>query len=201
MERLTLENAINRSRKLAERHRWNSENTKLETSDENANEVYKNTCIQYANQEEQYAEWLEELKSYKDIGTPKELKELKENGAFTGLELAKLAIMQKELKKYKDLEEQGLLVRLPVKIGDDIYKIPSKANYDLNVLNGYKANNRVYHQKVYSIVLSQKGWFVQCDKDSIHAPNVICVDVEYEKTWFLTREEAEKKLEEFKNEI
>lgn len=103
-----------------------------------------------------------------------------------------------ELKSYKDLEEQGLLVRLPCKIGDDIYKIPSKANYDLNVLNGYKANNRVYHQKVYSIVFSQSGWFVQCDKDSIHAPNVICVDVEYGKTWFLTREEAEKKLEEMK---
>lgn len=104
----------------------------------------------------------------------------------------------KELKSYKDLEEQGLLVRLPVKIGDDIYKIPSKTNYNLNVLNGYKANNRVYHQKVYSIVFSQSGWFVQCDKDSIHAPNVICVDVEYGKTWFLTSKEAEKKLEEMK---
>jgi hypothetical protein len=105
----------------------------------------------------------------------------------------------KKLAEYEQLEEQGLLVRLPVKIGDDIYKIPSKANYDLNVLNGYKANNRVYHQKVYSIVFSQRGWFVQCDKDSIHAPNVICLDVEYGKTWFLTREEAEKKLEEMKN--
>lgn len=103
-----------------------------------------------------------------------------------------------KLATYEDLEEQGLLVRLPVKIGDDIYKIPSKANYDLNVLNGYKANNRVYHQKVYSIVFSQRGWFVQCDKDSIHVPNVICVDVEYGKTWFLTREEAEKKLKEMK---
>ena len=91
-------------------------------------------------------------------------------------------------------------MRLPVAIGDDIYKIPSKANYDLNVLDGYKANNRVYHQKVYSIVFSQRGWFVQCDKDSIYAPNVICVDVEYGKTWFLTREEAEKKLEEMKND-
>lgn len=104
-----------------------------------------------------------------------------------------------KLATYEDLEEQGLLVRLPVKIGDDIYKIPSKANYDLNVLNGYKANNRVYHQKAYSIVFSQSGWFVQCDKDSIHAPNVICVDVEYGKTWFLTHIEAEKKLEEMKN--
>lgn len=105
----------------------------------------------------------------------------------------------KKLAEYEQLEEQGLLVRLPVKIGDDIYKIPSKANHDLNVLNGYKANNRVYHQKAYSIVFSQSGWFVQCDKDSIHAPNVICVDVEYGETWFLTREEAEKKLEEMEN--
>lgn len=105
-----------------------------------------------------------------------------------------------KLADYEDLEEQGLLVRLPVKIGDDIYKIPSKTNYNLNVLNGYKENNRVYHQKVYSIVFSQSGWFVQCDKDSIHAPNVICVDVEYGKTWFLTREEAVNKLEEMKND-
>lgn len=104
----------------------------------------------------------------------------------------------RKLCNYEDLEEQGMLVKLPVKIGDDIYKIPSKANYDLNVLNGYKANNRVYHQKVYSIVFSQRGWFVQCDKDSIHAPNIICVDIEYGKTWFLTYIEAEKKLEEMK---
>jgi hypothetical protein len=113
--------------------------------------------------------------------------------------LKDVAELLEELKSYKDLEEQGLLVRLSVKIGDNIYKIPSKANYDLNVLNGYKSNNRVYHQKAYSIVFSQSGWFVQCDKDSIHAPNVICVDVEYGKTWFLTREEAEKKLEEMRN--
>ena len=119
-----------------------------------------------------------------------------ENGELYWLK--DVAELLEELKSYKDLEEQGLLVRLPVKIGDDIYKIPSKANHDLNVLNGYKANNRVYHQKAYSIVFSQSGWFVQCDKDSIHAPNVICVDVEYGKTWFLIREEAEKKLDEMK---
>lgn len=123
------------------------------------------------------------------------------DGDFCGTdECPVLNAVADKLGKYERAEEQGLLVRLPVKIGDDIYKIPSKANYDLNVLNGYKANNRVYHQKVYSIVFSQRGWFVQCDKDSIHAPNVICVDVEYGKTWFLTREEAEKKLEEMKND-
>lgn len=125
--------------------------------------------------------------------------DIKTNCIKCAEEYMQLVKWLEELKSYKDLEEQGLLVRLPVKIGDDIYKIPSKANYDLNVLNGYKANNRVHHQKVYSIVFSQIGWFVQCDKDSIYAPNVICVDVEYGKTWLLTREEAEKKLEEMKN--
>lgn len=106
----------------------------------------------------------------------------------------------RKLCDYEDLEEQGLLMRLPVKIGDDIYKIPSKANYNLNVLNGYKANNRVYHQKVYSIVFSKRGWFAQCDKDSIYVPNVICADIGYGRTWFLTREEAEKKLKEMNHE-
>ena len=159
MERLTLEEAIVHAKEVADMNYNDAE--KFDSNDSVENYMKAN-CMKCAEQHEKLAEWLEELKSYKEA------------------------------------EEQGLLVRLPVKIGDDIYKIPSKANYDLNVLNGYKANNRVYHQKVYSIVFSQRGWFVQCDKDSIHAPNVICLDVEYGKTWFLTREEAEKKLEEMK---
>lgn len=162
MERLTLEEAINHEKMMAQRKRWNGKFTKVSLGNEEINKRFEADCIKDAEEHEQFAEWLEELKSYKEA------------------------------------EEQGLLVRLPVKIGDDIYRITSKANYDLNVLNGYKANSRVYHQKVYSIVFSQSGWFVQCDKDSIYAPNVICVDVEYGKTWFLTREEAEKKLEEMK---
>ena len=159
MERLTLDEAIVHAKEVV-REKYNESFL----CHANPDDGKLNPCIECAKEHEQLAEWLEELKSYKEA------------------------------------EEQGLLVRLPVKIGDDIYKIPSKANYDLNVLNGYKANNRVYHQKVYSIVFSQSGWFVQCDKDSIHAPNVICIDVEYGKTWFLTREEAEKKLEEMNHE-
>lgn len=182
MERLTLENAINRSRKLSERHRWNSENTKLETSDENANEVYKNTCIQYANQEEQYAEWLEELKSYKDIGTPKELKELKENGILNRLELAKLAIMQKELKKYKDLEDQGLIVRLPCKIGDDLYCI---------------VNGEVKKLKVHSFGVPDFE-ITDIEFKYVDGFKIVRFVGELGKTVFLTHEEAEKKLEEMK---
>lgn len=43
---------------------------------------------------------LEEIQQYREVGKPEELKQLKENGAFTGMELAQIAIMQMELKKY-----------------------------------------------------------------------------------------------------
>lgn len=191
MERLTLENAINRSRKLAEHHRWNSENAKLETLDENANEVYKNTCILYANQEEQFAEWLEELKSYKDIGTPKELKELKENGAFTGLELAKLAIMQKELKKYKDSEEQGLLVRLPCKVGDTVYRVNAGAKQPIIPMTVLEIHFLCYKNE-------RAVRFDTIGKEDMGESCYRLEDIG--RIVFLTREEAEKKLEEMKHE-
>lgn len=158
MERLTLENAINRFRKLAERHRWKSENTKLETSDENANEVYKNTCILYANQEEQLAEWLEELKSY------------------------------------KDLEEQGLLMRLPAN-NKEIYIISSRwtvcsecgSRFDEYSCSGceYECDSKKEYY-VYPTCLSPITVSTYVDR--------------FGKTIFLTSEEAEKKLEEMKNE-
>ena len=44
---------------------------------------------------------LEEIQKYRAIGTPEELKQLKENGAFTGAELAQLAAMQMKLKEYQ----------------------------------------------------------------------------------------------------
>ena len=156
MERLTLENAINRFRKLAERHRWKSENTKLETSDENANEVYKNTCILYANQEEQLAEWLEELKSY------------------------------------KDLEEQGLLMRLPAN-NKEIYIISSRwtvcsecgSRFDEYSCSGceYECDSKKEYY-VYPTCLSPITVSTYVDR--------------FGKTIFLTSEEAEKKLEEMK---
>lgn len=44
---------------------------------------------------------LEEVQQYRAIGTPEELRQLKENGAFTGIELAQLAAMQMKLKEYR----------------------------------------------------------------------------------------------------
>ena len=165
MERFLIDDGIKQSKIVANRYKWSAENADMGSED--ANELHADICNQYVKEYEQIAEWLEELKSYKDIGTLKELKELKENGTFTGLELTKLSIMQKELKKYKDLEEQGLLVRLPCKVGTEVYYILGIPNKTPCAID--------------------KCVFKLSDIDKIG------------KTVFLTREEAEKKLDEIKN--
>lgn len=70
-----------------------------------------------------------------------------------------------KLKEYEDAEEQGFMKILPVAIGSDVYFIPSKVNFDLNVLSKHEENNRVYHQKVARVTFTERGWYLECDKD------------------------------------
>lgn len=56
-----------------------------------------------------------------------------------------MADLREKLKEYEDLEEQGRLLKLPCKIGDDVYYVPSEVNYKLNILNRHSENNKVYH--------------------------------------------------------
>lgn len=178
MERLTLDEAIKHAKEVADMNYNDAE--KFDSNDSVENYMKAN-CMKCAEQHEKLAEWLEELKSYKDIDTLKELKGLKENGAFTGLELAKLAIMQKELKEYKGLEEQGLLVRLPCKIGDTLYCIDNGI-VELLIVNGFE----IYNFNRIEIVFENASGFTLCTFSG-----------ELDEGYFLTREEAEKKLEEF----
>lgn len=175
MERFLIDDGIKQSKIVANRYKWSAENADMGSED--ANELHADICNQYVKEYEQIAEWLEELKSYKDIGTLKELKELKENGTFTGLELAKLAIMQKELKEYKDLEEQGLLVRLPCKVGDTMYDIVGKPL-------------RIVEHKVDAFHIDKKGFHLQIINGVL--------EKKQEAKVYFSREEAEKKLDEMK---
>ena len=102
----------------------------------------------------------------------------------------------RKLKAYEDAEEQGLLLRLPCGIGSDVYMIPSKINYKLNILSLHPENNRVYHQKVALITFTENGWYIKCDKDREYAIERILSEKMYKETWFLSQEEAEAKLAE-----
>ena len=114
--------------------------------------------------------------------------------------IKKLVAEVEPYKAYKDLEEQGLLLRWPCGIGADIYFIPSKTNYKLNILQGYPESNRVYHQNVEKISFTQYGWYLECDKDIEYATGQIFIDKSYKETWFLTQEEAEQKLKEMESD-
>lgn len=196
MERLALEEAIKYIKEVAQKNEKNKVKNTIVIPNSFTS---SNDC---AEKYEQVANWLEELKSYKDIGTPKELKELKENGAFTGLELAKLAIMQKELKKYKDLEEQGLLERLPCKVGDTVWVVTSPINvFDYDEYDGDA------EYEVYESFLSSVSYYASGEQFRIYAKitnSFIAAyfrECDFGKSIFFTREEAEKKLKELKNEI
>ena len=92
----------------------------------------------------------------------------------------------KKLCEYEDLEEQGLLLRLPCKVGSTLYQPIS------NQINEYKAiglcfditRNEFMYEVAYQIGLQ---WYkTTCDFDCIN------------KTVFLTKEEAEAKLKELR---
>lgn len=110
----------------------------------------------------------------------------------------KIAAILKKLAEYEDLEEQDRLLKLPCKIGDDVYFVPSEVNYKLNILNKHSENNKVYHQKVEDFVLTRHGWYLECDQDVKYGTGHILTDVSFCKTWFLTKSEAEAKLKELR---
>lgn len=106
----------------------------------------------------------------------------------------------RKLKDYEDAEQQGVLLRLPCGIGADVYSIPSKTNFLLNLLNRHEEENRVFHQTVDRIIFKKGGWYMECDSDLKYGTGRILLDTSYGVTWFLTREEAEAKLKEMEGE-
>lgn len=87
-----------------------------------------------------------------------------------------------KLAVYEDLEEQGLLVRLPCKVGDDLYCI---------------VNGEVKKLKVHSFGVPDFE-ITDIEFKYVDGFKIVRFVGEVGKTVFLTREEAEKKLEEMK---
>lgn len=84
-----------------------------------------------------------------------------------------------KLKEYEDLEEQGLLVRLPCPVGTTVY---NTTWWDC-VQEKVKVDGKTFYRTVHKHKVS-KSTFSLLD---------IC---DFGKTVFLTKEEAEQKLKE-----
>ena len=128
--------------------------------------------------------------------------------------------LEKALEKlatYEDLEEQGLLVRLPCKVGDIVY-VDSTILPIENMECYEDIDNKIplyFQGRVVSLRFAQRNWakiavkakwlrewiddetgpesdYIECEKNFSILLSTIG------KTVFLTREEAENKLEEMK---
>lgn len=148
MERLTLDEAIKHAKEVAKTNRaeatYNFPDLK----------VHCDNCLKCSNQYNQLAEWLEELKSY------------------------------------KELEEHGLLMKLPVPLGTTVYTLSTIFDciydYDCKSYQKWKCKEDIpceYEKRSYHIKETEFGFVMA------HSIG---------ETVFLTREEAEKKLEEMK---
>ena len=107
-----------------------------------------------------------------------------------------MADLREKLKYYENAEEQGLLLRLPCKIGSDVYIVPSETNFRMNIFEGFSKNNRVFHQKVALITFTENGWYMEGNIDRECGTCRTLQENKYKETWFLSREEAEAKLKE-----
>lgn len=100
----------------------------------------------------------------------------------------------KKLAAYEDLEEQGLLVRLPCKVGDMVW------DNDFGYPESYEIKAFSYgycDSYVEPDIEDQIIFYYENYSGSITGAFPMS---EIGKTVFLTREEAEKKLEKMKND-
>ena len=115
----------------------------------------------------------------------------------------------RRLAEYEDLEEQGLMLRLPLKIGDTVYFLGRKCDkceedycyrcpYNLNgekrddifVYDMVVKQFRIYNNSVYIV-----------DTDAVWSSSEISLNIkQFGKTVFLTKAEAEQKLKEMERD-
>ena len=154
MGKLTLEEAIAHAKEITEKNYRGAEFESIDSIDDDI----KTNCIKCAKEHEQLAEWLEELKTYKEA------------------------------------EGQGLLVRLPCKVGDKVWDndFGHPESYEIKAFSYGYCDSYVEPDIEDQIIFYYENY-----SGSITGSFAMS---EIGKTVFLTREEAEKKLEEMKKD-
>ncbi len=101
--------------------------------------------------------------------------------------------MGKKLKSYEDAEENGLLIHLPCRVGDKVYRIWTCGKNGRSI-----AEFKIEHIDIDNYPEIEFSY--RCTKGSHNFyPYRFCKLEDFGKTVFITREEAENELERLKN--
>lgn len=120
----------------------------------------------------------ERLKKYEDTGlTPEEIKATLTEPLFLRVAAKAVGVEADRLRELVEADKAGRCVVLPCKVGDKLYR----------VFAGEIFEHRVGSMKYFAI---QKRWDIET------YPFCPCVESSIGKTIFLTREEAERALQE-----
>ena len=107
----------------------------------------------------------------------------------------------RKLCDYEDLEEQGLLVRLPFKLTNEPNALYHFYEIDLEDNFADATSDEIIMEVVaVEFIIDRHEITIKCIT-GWNSPYEYLPAAEFGKTVFLTREEAKKKLEELKNEI
>ena len=164
-------------------------NCRWATPEEQANNRRNNNYVTINGVTKTTSEWA------RQIGISQNAFTGRINSGWTGEELLKpkfkplkmsKAKMAKEIRAWRNAEEQGLLVRLPCKVGDIMFRINKGAK------------NPVIELTVTQIDITTRSYNLEViDRE---CGELMCFKSDIGRTIFLTREEAEKKLEEMKKD-
>lgn len=164
-------------------------NCRWATPEEQANNRRNNNYVTINGVTKTTSEWA------RQIGISQNAFTGRINSGWTGEELLKpkfkplkmsKAEMAKEIRAWRNAEEQGLLVRLPCKVGDIMFRINRGSKRPIIELTVTQIN---ITRRSYNLdVIDGDYGELMCFKNDIG------------KTIFLTREEAEKRLEEIQND-
>lgn len=109
----------------------------------------------------------------------------------TSEERKRLKTALEKLANYEDLEEQGLLVRLPCKVGDTVYRVNAGAKQPIIPMTVSEIHFICYKNE-------RAVRFDAIGKEDMGESCYRLEDIG--RIIFITYEETEKKLEEMKNE-
>lgn len=102
--------------------------------------------------------------------------------------VADIGDILEKLAEYEDLEEQGLLLRLPVKAGDIVYII--------------SRNNEIIPLNVHGINIRKDDFTILAKNEKYRGYSILELLSKYESVdWFLTKAEAEQKLKELRDDM